>query len=794
MLILDGLRSKCKTLVLSVSLLMALVNVSNAQDAQEHIHAADAVLQQSFTENIKTEQATLIMSTPSKTLEFSLRNNNRLLANTFNISDNVSIFRGQLVGAKNSWARFTKTDEHITGAFFDGTDLFIVTDYNQVAHSLSNNSVNGLQQLQSHADQKVHLIINAADIENTGTCALHDDQLTSDNANKQFSYNNYVNDLRELVDAQATKQIKISLLADVEFASSSNNAVAEMLNHLNIVDGIFSEQVGVQLELAEAKALSNNGNLTSTNALSLLSALRTNELENFGVRHLFTNKNLEGSTVGIAYVGSLCRNASVGITQKLGSKTSIIFAHELGHNFGSPHDNQSHSACASTGSGFIMNPNINSAGNTFSSCSVTQMKPVIEYATTGYKSCITELTRQAPSITSNANVNVIAGNEYQYDENNTVEADGSGSFTYSLDIAPTGMIIDVNGVISWTPSASDEGSNTVQIRVANNVGSDVQIFDIVVTTEQRRQGDYIDFTKVNLSSYGRSQDISGSAVVGDSPYELVLTGNTWKSIPLNYTITPDTVIKFDFKSNIEGEIHGIAFDKDAVHGGPGTFSFFGSQRYGKSPVRYNSLGTTQTITIPVGEFITGNFPILGFIMDNDANKRGVDSIFSNILIYENTGENNQPGPEPKTINIDELQVQSHLPREQDISGMFENIEQGKGIRLEGNAWKKVILESTSITPATILKFDFKVDDVSEIHGLGFFEGDYIAPSRTIQLAGTQPYGLRNFEYTGNGEWQSFVIPIGRYLTSRQVELVFILDNDLNKRSDSNFRNIEFIEP
>ena len=107
MLGLDCLKSWAKAPILSISLLLALTNVSIAQDALEHIHAADAVLQQSFTQNIATNQATLIMSTPSRSLEFSLENNVQLLADSFNIPDNISIFRGQLVGAKKSWARFT---------------------------------------------------------------------------------------------------------------------------------------------------------------------------------------------------------------------------------------------------------------------------------------------------------------------------------------------------------------------------------------------------------------------------------------------------------------------------------------------------------------------------------------------------------------------------------------------------------------------------------------------------------------------------------------------------------------
>lgn len=52
-------------------------------------------------------------------------------------------------------------------------------------------------------------------------------------------------------------------------------------------------------------------------------------------------QDLSGSTVGIAFLNTMCGTASVGVVQEAGRSTTSsasTFAHELGHNFNLQHD------------------------------------------------------------------------------------------------------------------------------------------------------------------------------------------------------------------------------------------------------------------------------------------------------------------------------------------------------------------------------------------------------------------------------------------------------------------------
>jgi len=143
----------------------------------------------------------------------------------------------------------------------------------------------------------------------------------------------------------------------------------------------------------------------------------------------------------------------------------------------------------------------------------------------------------------------------------------------------------------------------------------------------------VDFTDRKSDSYAGLQDIGTIEVL--NPTRIRLMNNAWKSIPLDYTITANTILEFDFGSTVEGEIHGIGFDNDDRISFNYTFQLYGSQYFGIPNFRdYPVSGSMKSFTIPVGEFYTGTFDRMFFVMDHDGGRRNGNSYFCNIRIYE----------------------------------------------------------------------------------------------------------------------------------------------------------------
>ncbi len=168
----------------------------------------------------------------------------------------------------------------------------------------------------------------------------------------------------------------------------------------------------------------------------------------------------------------------------------------------------------------------------------------------------------------------------------------------------------------------------------------------------------MDFNSQTILTYDPAQD-KGVSDVYDNGATLYVSVNAWKSIALNYTITANTVLEFDFKSTIEGEVHYIGIDDDLALDPVLAFKLFGTQNVTASGI-YNLDYETYTdgdlydykhYSIPIGTFYTGNAPYLFFAADNDSfnetwnsgnnypgggSYNDGTSFFRNVKIYEST--------------------------------------------------------------------------------------------------------------------------------------------------------------
>lgn len=228
------------------------------------------------------------------------------------------------------------------------------------------------------------------------------------------------------------------------------------------------------------------------------------------------------------------------------------------------------------------------------------------------------------------------------------------AFSYHMEGTSMGNLVvetSTNGGSSWSTAWSVSGnqgsawqsasvnlpsSSSLSIRFRGTTGSswssDIAI-DLVSVKEADGGGancETIGFNGVTFSSYSIADD--GNYTVLDDA-TVLLEDNTWRSIPLNYTVTTNTVLEFEFRSTSEGEIHGIGFDTDATTATGATFKVHGTQNWGIT--NYDNYSGTNWVSysIPVGDFYTGTFDRLFFSNDNDAGS-GNNSYFRNVLVHE----------------------------------------------------------------------------------------------------------------------------------------------------------------
>lgn len=129
----------------------------------------------------------------------------------------------------------------------------------------------------------------------------------------------------------------------------------------------------------------------------------------------------------------------------------------------------------------------------------------------------------------------------------------------------------------------------------------------------------------DIIPYDTAQDVPASGTVTvNGNNELILDGNFWKRKAFTYTITPDTILAFDFRTTFQGEFSTIGFDNDQTFSNDSNrFYLSGVQPSGLSfaaprpTYAYSGGGAYQHYEIPVGTYFTGTFTHIVFIQDDD---------------------------------------------------------------------------------------------------------------------------------------------------------------------------------
>jgi hypothetical protein len=333
---------------------------------------------------------TLSFDAMGKAFVLDLEPNTHLLSGLTgsSLADGIEVYRGSLAGNPDSWARIVVFNGMPRGLVWDGSEMYSIESPDDSALQISTPTIYRL------ADTTI--------VPGSMTCGT---DTVSGNGAAVFSQL-----MGELGTAMAQgpgaiSEINFSAIGDFEFTDSyADDAAAEaaMIDRLSRVDGIFSGQLGVQISVPVRETHSNAADPFNTavdpatnetdpgDLLSELGLYRDSLAthRNQGLTHLWTGRDLTGTTVGIASVGALCSDRfGVGLSEGSNDPNfdSLVAAHEIGHNFGAPHDGVA-GACLAEPMTFIMAPMLNNS-NQFSACSIAEMSDDIAQA--AQAGCIT---------------------------------------------------------------------------------------------------------------------------------------------------------------------------------------------------------------------------------------------------------------------------------------------------------------------------------------------------------------------------------------------------------------------
>tara|TARA_R110001599_G_scaffold122530_1_gene294572 strand:- start:27708 stop:30275 length:2568 start_codon:yes stop_codon:yes gene_type:complete len=167
-------------------------------------------------------------------------------------------------------------------------------------------------------------------------------------------------------------------------------------------------------------------------------------------------------------------------------------------------------------------------------------------------------------------------------------------------------------------------SNTMQNTLSNaNVSVDESVLD-----------SSINFNHIPINSFD-TQDENGEYRISDNGDEMTLFGNTWKSVPVDVVLTPETVLELEVKNNGFGEIVGVAFENDNALTSANVYKFSGSQKWTNDTFQYSNIDEYETIRIPVGSLNIDTFDRLILVMDDDKPASTASQVsFKNVRFLE----------------------------------------------------------------------------------------------------------------------------------------------------------------
>lgn len=382
-------------------------------------------------------------------------------------------FKGQLLNRRGGEVRLTIDNDFIYGYIQDGEDRWFIEPL-RFFTGKSND-----QFVFYHVDEVVE------NFDNTH-CASMDLEVNQQRLIQSIWKKKRENP-QESRSAGECYQLDLAIASDWSMYAEYNQNATELENRnigvMNNVqgnyEGEFDDDIEFNIVTQYISTCSTCDPWTSsTDAGALLGDFRNWGNDggfgvSFGLGQLWTDRNFNGLTIGVAYLSGVCNNWNYHVLQNFSSNANflrVLTAHEIGHNFNASHD--------ASGSDFIMAPSVNSSNN-WSSDSKNDINNYIDFKST-QSGCFEDCGSASPP-------------SAEFFVSNDLLCPGSETHFYSID----------KNAISWSwsffggnPSFSTEPHPTVEY-------SSPGIYDVSLTVSNASGSDsYTMFGAVEVSEFG----------------------------------------------------------------------------------------------------------------------------------------------------------------------------------------------------------------------------------------------------------------------------------------------------
>ena len=239
--------------------------------------------------------------------------------------------------------------------------------------------------------------------------------------------------------------------------------------------------------------------------------------------------------------------------------------------------------------------------------------------------------------------NVLADNGFGADSDPDGDPLSVTAGTFATAHGSVSLLTD--GSFTYTPNAGYAGADSFAYTLIDgHSGTDTGTVNLTLLPTGPGGAPTIDFTGASFVSYNGLQDNGGTVTVIESGDGIEMNGNTWKKLAFDYTVTENTILTFQYKSTIQGEIGAIGLETDNNYAtGPENFQIYGTESPGhfNRDFHYTGAGDWQTITIDIGHYQTGDIDWLVFVNDHDNGAKNADNSFRNVSLYESDAGYNQ---------------------------------------------------------------------------------------------------------------------------------------------------------